>query len=102
MFGAERSIACDQHSAFQHIAQLANISGPLVGLEPSHRGAGIGKRLLAAVAQAARERDSWMQWLVLDWNEPAIEFYRRLGAVRVEEWDSYRLEGEALARVAGF
>ena len=71
-------------------------------VEPSHRGAGIGKRLLAAVAQAARERDSWMQWLVLDWNEPAIEFYRRLGAVRVEEWDSYRLEGEALARVAGF
>jgi GNAT superfamily N-acetyltransferase len=69
-------------------------------VEPSHRGSGIGKRLLAAVAQAARERDGWLQWLVLDWNEPAVEFYRRLGAAKVEEWNSYRLEGEALSRLA--
>ena len=69
-------------------------------VEPSHRGSGIGRRLLAAVAQAARERDGWMQWLVLDWNAPAVEFYRRLGAAKVEEWNSYRLEGEALARLA--
>jgi GNAT superfamily N-acetyltransferase len=69
-------------------------------VEPSHRGAGIGKRLLAAVAQAARERDGWVQWLVLDWNQSAIDFYRRLGANPVEQWNSYRLEGEALARLA--
>jgi GNAT superfamily N-acetyltransferase len=69
-------------------------------VEPSHRGAGIGKRLLAAVAQAARDRDGWLQWLVLDWNQPAIEFYRRLGAAKVEEWNSYRMEGEALVRLA--
>jgi len=70
-------------------------------VEPAHRGSGIGKKLLAAVAQAARDRDAWMQWLVLDWNESAIGFYQRLGATRVEKWDSYRLEGEALARLAG-
>jgi GNAT superfamily N-acetyltransferase len=69
-------------------------------VEPSHRGTGIGKRLLAAVAQAARDRDGWLQWLVLDWNQPAIDFYRRLGAAKVEEWNSYRLAGEALVRLA--
>ena len=73
-------------------------------VEPQHRGAGIGKRLLAEVAKVARERGGpeygWMQWLVLDWNAPAIEFYRRLGAIPVEEWNSYRLQGEALARLA--
>ena len=69
-------------------------------VEPSHRGAGIGKRLLAAVAQAARERNGWLQWLVLDWNQPAIGFYRRLGAAKVEDWNSYRLDGEALIRLA--
>jgi GNAT superfamily N-acetyltransferase len=69
-------------------------------VEPSHRGAGIGKRLLAEVAAEATKRGGCLQWLVLDWN-PAVEFYRRLGATRVEEWNSYRLEGEALARLAG-
>ncbi len=74
-------------------------------MEPQHRGQGVGKRLLAAVAQvawmsAAAPNTDRMQWLVLDWNESAIEFYRRLGAIRVEEWDSYRLQGDALARLA--
>jgi GNAT superfamily N-acetyltransferase len=69
-------------------------------VEPSHRGQGIGASLLAAVAKEAREREGWLQWLVLGWNQPAIEFYQRLGADRVEEWDGYRLDGDALARVA--
>jgi GNAT superfamily N-acetyltransferase len=69
-------------------------------VEPSHRGRGIGASLLAAVAKEAQEREGWLQWLVLDWNQPAIEFYRRLGAQQVEEWDSYRLDGDALARLA--
>jgi GNAT superfamily N-acetyltransferase len=69
-------------------------------VEPSHRGRGIGASLLAAVAKEAREREGWLQWLVLDWNQPAIEFYQRLGAVRVEEWAGYRLDGDALVRVA--
>jgi GNAT superfamily N-acetyltransferase len=70
-------------------------------VEPSHRGRGIGAGLLAAVARLALERGGWLQWLVLDWNQPAIEFYKRLGAGRVEEWNSYRLDGDALARLAG-
>jgi GNAT superfamily N-acetyltransferase len=69
-------------------------------VEPEHRGKGIGASLLAATAKAAQDRGGWLQWLVLDWNQPAIEFYKRLGAERVGEWDSYRLEGEALARLA--
>jgi GNAT superfamily N-acetyltransferase len=70
-------------------------------VEPAHRGQGIGAALLSAVAKLAQERGGWLQWLVLDWNQPAIEFYKRLGAQRVEEWNSYRLEGDALARLAG-
>ena len=69
-------------------------------VEPRYRGQGIGSALLAATARLAQERGGWLQWLVLDWNEPALEFYRRLGAARVEEWNSYRLQGDALKRLA--
>lgn len=69
-------------------------------VEPRCRGKAIGASLLAAVAKEAHQRGSWLQWLVLDWNQPAIEFYRRLGAERVDGWDSYRLDGEALQRLA--
>ncbi len=69
-------------------------------VEPEHRGKGIGAALLKHVAQVAFDRGGWLQWLVLDWNEPAIAFYKRLGAERVEDWLSYRLEGEALATLA--
>jgi GNAT superfamily N-acetyltransferase len=69
-------------------------------VEPHHRGQGIGKALLAATARLAQERGGWLQWLVLDWNQPAVEFYRGLGATRIEEWNSYRLQGDALARLA--
>lgn len=68
-------------------------------VEPSHRGQGVGSALLAATARIALERGGWLQWLVLDWNEPAITFYRRLGASKIEEWNSYRLQGEALERL---
>lgn len=69
-------------------------------VEPEHRGRGIGASLLSAVAKLAHERGGWLQWLVLDWNGPAIEFYERLGAQPVKDWNAYRLDGEALARVA--
>jgi GNAT superfamily N-acetyltransferase len=68
-------------------------------VEPSHRGRGVGTALLAATARIALERGGWLQWLVLDWNEPAVSFYRRLGASKIEEWNSYRLQGEALERL---
>jgi GNAT superfamily N-acetyltransferase len=69
-------------------------------VEPRHRGQGFGTALLAATARLAEERGGWLQWLVLDWNEPAVAFYRRLGATRIEEWNSYKLQGDALTRLA--
>jgi GNAT superfamily N-acetyltransferase len=69
-------------------------------VEPTHRGKGFGTALFAATARLAQERGGWLQWLVLNWNEPAANFYRRLGATRIEEWNLYRLQGEALGRLA--
>jgi len=68
---------------------------------PEWRGRGVGRRLLARLAQIAVERNcARMEWSVLDWNEPAIAFYRRLGASTLGEWRLCRLTGESLARVA--
>jgi GNAT superfamily N-acetyltransferase len=65
------------------------------------RGLGIGRMLMARLAAIARERScSRMSLAVLHWN-PARAFYRRLGFVQVEEWLSYQLSGDALARLAG-
>lgn len=70
-------------------------------VRPAARGRGYGLALLRALARLARERDCpRLDWAVLDWNEPAIEFYRRLGAEPLEEWRTFRLSGEALARLA--
>src|SRR5450631_3763461 len=56
-------------------------------VQASHRGKGVGKALLAAVAEHAIERGSFgMQWVVLDWNEPAIRFYERVGATLDRSW----------------
>jgi len=77
-------------------------TAPMVWLEDlyvreSHRGTGLGLALMRAVAGVAVERGSVrLTWAVLDWNEPAIEFYRRLGATRQSEWQVYQLEGEPL------
>src|SRR4029077_6278241 len=71
-------------------------------VEPEHRGRGHGKALLRALARLAVERDCGrLEWSVLNWNEPAIRFYRSLGAVPLDEWTSYRLTGEALRSVGG-
>ncbi|HML99498.1 MAG TPA: GNAT family N-acetyltransferase [Tepidiformaceae bacterium] len=71
-------------------------------VRPQYRGEGYGKALLAALARLARERGcARLEWAVLDWNAPAIRFYRALGAVPLDEWTTYRLTGEALARLAG-
>jgi GNAT superfamily N-acetyltransferase len=71
-------------------------------VRPEARGRGIGKRLLAWLAQTTVERDCGrLEWAVLDWNEPSIGFYRSLGAVLKEEWQIFRLTGAALEAVAG-
>ncbi len=70
-------------------------------VQPSARGRGIGRALLGSLARLALERECGrLEWAVLDWNEPAIRFYRRLGAVPMEEWTVFRATGETLARLA--
>ena len=71
-----------------------------VFVRPEHRGQGLGKALLAAVAQHAVKRGcKRLDWAVLDWNAPAIGFYRSLGARPLDEWTVYRLEDEHLTRL---
>jgi len=68
---------------------------------PEWRGRGIGRRLLAYLARVAVARNCGrMEWSVLDWNEPAIRFYRSLGAGPMEEWKVCRLVGDGLTRLA--
>lgn len=66
-----------------------------------HRGRGFGKALLIHLAKLAVARDCGrLEWAVLDWNEPAIRFYRNLGAVPMDEWTVYRVTGAALNKLA--
>ncbi len=66
---------------------------------PEHRGAGVGRALLSAVA-AHVEEGARLEWAALDWNELALGFYRGIGARTMDEWTSLRLDGEALAALA--
>jgi GNAT superfamily N-acetyltransferase len=69
---------------------------------PELRGRGIGKLLLEKVAAIAVEKGcARLKWAVLDWNTPAIDFYRAMGAEFMDEWRNVRVSGEALARLAG-
>jgi GNAT superfamily N-acetyltransferase len=70
-------------------------------IDPVHRGGGIGLALFRHMARIALERDCIdMQWNVLDWNTPAIEFYRRIGAKPIEGWIPKQLSGDALTALA--
>lgn len=70
-------------------------------VRPEHRGRGVGFRLLQRVAQVAADRDcERMDWAVLDWNQPAIDFYRQLGAKPLSDWTTMRMETEAIRAVA--
>src|SRR5208337_3999776 len=70
-------------------------------VHPEFRGRGIGKALLQKVAAIAVEKNCpRLQWEVLDWNTPAIEFYRAMGAEFMDEWRNVRIAGEALANLA--
>ena len=70
-------------------------------VRPAVRGRGVGARLLGHLAALAVERGCGrLEWAVLDWNETAIGFYRRLGARPLDDWKVFRLEGEALSRLA--
>jgi GNAT superfamily N-acetyltransferase len=70
-------------------------------VRPEDRGKGYGRALLIALAKTARERGCGrMEWAVLDWNESAIEFYRKLGAKPMDEWTVFRLTREGIAKLA--
>ena len=70
-------------------------------VRPAARGAGLGRHLMAALARIAVQRNCGrFEWSVLDWNAPAIAFYRKLGAAGMDEWTVQRLEGEALHALA--
>lgn len=70
-------------------------------VQPAFRGSGYGRALLSALAAIGVAR-GWvrLQWVALDWNEPAINFYRALGADTVDGWTTFRLTGDALRQVA--
>jgi GNAT superfamily N-acetyltransferase len=84
----------------------SSFSGPGMFLEdiyvrPEFRGKGIGKALMAEVAAITLREGFWaMRWEVLDWNRPAIDLYKKLGATFLDEWKEVRLEGEPLRRLA--
>ncbi len=70
-------------------------------VRPEWRGHGIGRALLSHLAKITIERDCGrFEWSVLDWNEPAIGFYKKLGAVPMEDWTIFRITGDALQRLA--
>jgi len=70
-------------------------------VRPERRGHGYGRALLVRLAQIAHERECGrMEWAVLDWNEPAIQFYRKLGARPNDDWTIFRLTREGIAQLA--
>jgi GNAT superfamily N-acetyltransferase len=70
-------------------------------VKPAWRGKGVGRRLLVRLAQLAVERNCGrLEWAVLDWNEPAIRFYRGLGAQPMDDWTVFRLAGDTLYQLA--
>lgn len=70
-------------------------------VQPAHRGCGLGKALITAVARIAQERGCGRyEWTVLDWNTPAIRFYESLGAEMKGDWRIMRVTGDALEKMA--
>ena len=70
-------------------------------VRPENRGKGYGRALLIHLAKIARERGCGrMEWAVLDWNEPAIEFYQKLGAQPMDDWTVFRLTHDGIAKLA--
>jgi GNAT superfamily N-acetyltransferase len=70
-------------------------------VKPEKRGKGYGRALLIELAKIARERECGrMEWAVLNWNEPAIKFYRALGAKPMDEWTVFRLTRDGIASLA--
>ncbi len=109
--GAEALIAEHDHEPAGFAIFCASFSTwecrPVLWLEdlyvsPAHRRAGVGGVLLSRLAETAMTRGCpRLEWNALEWNRPALDFYARLGATRLPEWERHRLSGAALRRVAG-
>lgn len=70
-------------------------------VQPQMRGLGLGKSLFSALARIAIECDCGrLDWWCLDWNEPSIKFYKKMGAIPMDEWTVYRVENEALKNLS--
>jgi len=73
-----------------------------VYVRPEHRRGGIGRAVMEHLAQLAQERGHVrLEWVALDWNEPALDFYAKLGARRLDDWKILRLEKDGISRLAG-
>lgn len=71
-------------------------------VRPEHRGTGLGKALLEALAEICLERDyPRLEWWVLGWNTPSIDFYTALGSTPMRQWEVHRVDGDALTALAG-
>ena len=71
-------------------------------MDEEYRRRGCGRALLLHVARLAKERDCGrLEWAVLDWNQPAIDFYKKLGALPMSEWTVFRITGKRLDELAG-
>jgi GNAT superfamily N-acetyltransferase len=113
-FGKRRyfeTLICKQQArtigvAVYYFAYSTFSGGPVLFIEdifvlPAERGRGAGQALMKGLAQVAvKKRCSQMEWIVLDWNKPAIQFYKRLGARLDRSWVLTRLAGQHIARLA--
>jgi GNAT superfamily N-acetyltransferase len=89
------------HSTFSTWECRAGIWLEDLYVRPQLRRGGVGGALLAHVAQVAVQRGAArLEWHALDWNDPALSFYERIGATRLSEWELHRLSGDVLRRVA--
>ena len=98
--GKEAGFALFFHNYSTFLAQ-AGIYLEDLYVKPESRGRGIGKALLAHLAKLAKERGCGrVEWAVLDWNTPSINFYKSIGAIPLSDWIVFRLTGEALEKLA--
>lgn len=71
-------------------------------IKPEMRGKGLGRQLFTFLAELTRERDyGRLEWVCLDWNEPSIQFYKKMGAIPMDDWTTFRMQGQALDDLAG-
>lgn len=98
--GVEAGFALFFHNYSTFLAQPGIYLEDLF-VDPAKRGRGYGKKLLQHLAKLCVERNCGrLEWEVLNWNEPSIQFYESLGAKRLDEWSMYRLAGDTLRELA--